>query len=366
MSRQSDLNNHANQLNPNNSAYYSSRYGSSLGDDDDGGGVVCTTRYYQAPRLSTVWTMEKEFEFTIVALNGQTSFARLRVSNSSSWSENSLYAPLEEVAIKAYHQLREGVARVSGSPVTYALLTVEGKTIEELKLWEPTAPAGWWGRWERVDRGQWQRLARTRSYRKQAIAARGAIDQAAAEIADELGLMATDVQGARATAISNAAMAFAGLQKVPLFRVAQLWQLAVERANGMDVADVVQQVIEDIPDFERALRTVDVLVRASNRRAPDSLRHPAVRGLGPRQSDEYDDYFGHKTCNDRIDQLDVWFTKGERRLRTLLSGLKSGRTRARFDLGYYDAHLSSRSPYISRELMERAMKPVPRASKKAR
>lgn len=358
MSRQSDLDNHANQLNPNNDAYHSSRSGGGRDDDDYGDNAVFTPQYYRQPALRQVWTLEHEFEFTVVAVNGQTSFAKLRVSNTSTWSPKDLYGKIEEAALKAYHQLREGVARVSGSPVTYALLSLDGKPIEELRLWEPTAPAGWSGHWQRVDRKQWKRLARTRSYRRQAVEARSLVNQAAARIVDGLGELAASTKGARLAAVSNAVTAFAVIGKAPLFRVAPLWYAAVESARAMDVIDVVQNVTQGMPVLVRAVRTVDVLARASNSRAPESLRHPAVRGLGPKHSDEYDEYFGHKPCNDRIDQLDLWFTKGERRLRVVLASLKSGKTRARFDLGLFDTYLHNPSLYISPELVERAMKPV--------
>jgi hypothetical protein len=333
MSRKDDLDNHSNQLNPNNDAYHSSRSGGGGQDDDDYYYVGAVARpYYSPPAPMPVYSLEQEVEFTAVTLNGQSYLAKVRLSDTSR-RNNDLGTKLEERALQLQRQLCDGAKRLSGCPVAYALLTLDGRTVDELAPWEPTLPAGWSKHWEKVDRKQWNRLKRTRAYRQQAIEARHVVDQAAAQVEQELHRLANLATAARARALSNAATGFRNFTKAPIFRLKALWATALGHARSMDAVDEVRAVVETIPGLNQALRTVDVLVRASNARAPESLRHPAAFGYGP-ESDAYGDYFG--ACSARMDELDIWFSKGERRLLALLAALKAGRSKARYDLGLYD------------------------------
>ena len=358
MSRKDDFDNHSNQLNPNNDAYHSSRSGGSgRDDDDDDYGGVSVRPYYSPPAPRPVYTLEQTVEFTIVTLNGQTFLARVLMSDTSGWNKN-LGTKLEDKALQLHRQMCEGAKRLSGFPVVYANLTLDGRTVDEPLLWEPTLPAGWSKHWEKVDRKQWSRLKRTRAYREQALEARQLVDQTAAQVEKELHRLAGLATAARARALLNAATGFRNFAKAPIFRLKALWATALSHARSMDATDQVQAVIEAMPGLNQALRTVDVLVRASNARAPESLRHPAAFGYGP-ESDTYGDYFGGSACSTRMDELDVWFTKGERRLRAVLAALKSGRSRARYDFGSYDV-TTQPDFHISKAVVELAMKPAKR------
>lgn len=354
MSRKDDLDNHANQLNPNNDAYYSSRYGSGRGDDDDDyAGASVRRHYYSPPAPRPVYTVSEEAQFTAVALNGQMCLGRVLISDTSTWNDR-LHAKVEDKALSLHQQFCEGLKRLSGCPVVYAKLTIGRSTVDEMRPWEPLLPAGWSKHWERVDRKQWKRLERTRSYRQQAMEARQLVDHAAAQVERELLRQSGTQTGARARALSAAAQAFRGFAKAPVFRVHALWTSALERARAMDATALVREVTAGISELEHALRTVDVLVRASNARAPESLRHPASFGYGMPDSDSYEDYFGGSACKARLGELDVWFNKGERRLRALLSALKAGRPRARYDFGTYDITMQP-DFHIPRSTVERAM-----------
>jgi len=351
MSRKDDLDNHANQLNPNNDAYYSSRSDSGRGDDDDDYADVAVRRHYSPPPPRPVYTVDDEAQFTVVALNGQTCLGRVRISDTSGWNKN-LQDNAEDKALALHKQVCEGVRRVTGFPIAYAQLTFGRKTVEELKHWEPTVPKGWSKHWERIDRKQWKRLERTLSYRRQAIEARPLIDQAAARISNELSGQGGEGADARARALRNAAQAFQNFAKAPIFEVNARWNSALQKARAMDVTAVVLEVTSGIEGLDHALRTVDVLVRASNARAPASLRHPASYGMYLPPSDAYGDYFG--ACVKRMDELEVWFSKGERRFKALLAVLASGKPRMRYDFGTYDVTMQP-DFHIPTPAVERAM-----------
>jgi len=357
MSRNDDLDNHSNQLNPNNDAYHSSRGGSGSSDDDGDGYAVART-YYRPPAPMPVYSLKQEFEFTVVTLNGQACLGKVRISDTSRSNKN-LHTKVEERALDLRKQLCDGVSRLTGAPIAYAHLSVGRHTVEELAPWEPSMPAGWSKQWARVDRKQWQRMERTRSYRQQAIAARQVVDQAAALVEKELVRLAGLAASAQARALSNAAMVFRNFSKAPIFRATAFWTKAVDHARAVDASDEVQAVIETIPGFGHALRNVDVLVRASNARAPASLRHPASFGYWVHESDAYGDYFGGNACSTRLAELNIWFTKGERRLRAVLSALKSGKPKARYDFGSYDITMQP-DFHISKAAVERAMQPSKR------
>ena len=358
MSRRDDLDNHSNQLNPNNDAYHSSRScGGGSDDDDDDYGGVSVRPYYSPPAPMPVYTLEQKVAFTIVTLNGQTCLAKVLMSDTSGWNKN-LGTKLEDKALQLHLHMCEEAKRLSGSPVVYAHLTLDGRTVGEPLLWEPTLPAGWSKHWAKVDRKQWNRLKRTRAYRKQAVEARQLVDQAAAQVEMELHRLAGLTTVARARALSNAATGFRNFSKAPIFRLRALWATGLSHARAMDATDEVQAVIETIPGLNQALRAFDVLVRASNARAPESLRHPAAFGYGP-ESDAYGDYFGGSACSARMAELDIWFTKGERRLRALQAALTSGKKKARYDFGLYDVTMQP-DFHISKAAVELAMKPATR------
>ncbi len=363
MSRKDDLDNHANQLNPNNDTYYSSRNGSSGGNDDDYDTVAVIQRHWREPAPRPFHTVREEVEFTVVTMNGQSCLAKVLICDTSSWNDR-LQKKLEDKALELHQQLCDGVKRLSGSPIVYAQLNIGRSTVDALKPWEPTVPAGWSRPWERIDRKQWQRLARTRSYRQQAIEARLGLDQAAAQVGQELGRLVDVATGSRVKALADVAMVFRKFSKAPIFQVNAYWAAALERARKLDVLDDVQAVMDGIDGLARTLRTVDVLVRASNARAPESSRHPASYGMYLPPSDAYGDYFGGTACSARMDELDVWFNKGERRLRAVLAVLKSGKLKARYDFGTYDMTMNP-DFHISKVAVERAMKPANRRAAEA-
>ncbi len=359
MSRKDDLDNHSNQLNPNNDAYYSSRGGRDDDDDNSGAGVA---RYWRAPEPRPVYHREHEVKFTLVTLNGQTCLGKMLLSDTGS-RVDALEAKIEAKAVALHKQLFTEVKRLSGLPVVYSQLDVSRRTLEEHMAWEPTVPSGWGNQWARVDRKQWKRLARTRSYRQQAVDARQLIDQAAAQAVREFHRLIEEAQGSRVTHLAEAAKVFASIAKAPIFRVNTAWAKAVGRARAIDAADVVSAAVDSTDGFERALRAVHVLVRASNARAPESLRHPASFGYWMPESDAFTDYFGSKLCSGRMDELEVWFTKGERRLRAVLKALKSGNA-ARYDFGSYDVTMQP-DLHISMAAAQRAMQPANRERRQA-
>lgn len=327
--------------------------------------TMTTTTGVPSPDLITappapmpLYSLEQEVDFTVVTLNGQSYLAKVRLSDTSRWNKD-LVTKLEEGALQLQRQLCDGAKRLSGCAVAYSLLTLDGRTVDELAPWEPTLPAGWSKHWEKVSRKQWSRLKRTRSYRQQAIEARPLVDQAAAQIALELVRLGDLATNARARALSNAAMAFMNFSKATVSRVKPLWTAAIDRARAMDANDSVQAITAGIPGLEKALRTVDVLVRASNARAPESLRHPASFGYGTPHTDAYEDFFGGSACSARMNELDIWFTKGERRVRAVLAALKSGTSRALFDLGSCDLTMQP-DLHFSRAAVEFAMQPSKR------
>ena len=356
MSRKDDLDNHSNQLNPNNDAYYSSRSGSGGDDDDDFGAVV--RAYYRPQAPPQEYWLQREFEFTVVTLNGRACLAKLLISDTSRWNKD-LSTKLESRALDLHKQLCEGVSRLTDAPIAYAHLTCGRHTVEERAPWEPFMPAGWYKHWSKVSREQWQRMARTRAYRQQAIDARHVVDQVAAQVERELSRLAGLAIAARARALADMAAVFKRFSKTPIFKVKAFWTAAVKRAGAIDAEEVIQAAIAARPEFDHALRTVDVLVRASNARAPESMRHPASVGYGVPESDAYDDYFGGTACSNRLSELDIWFTKGERRLRALQSALATGKPKARYDFGLYDIAMNP-DFHISRAAVERAMKPANR------
>lgn len=180
-----DLDNHADQLNPNNDAYYSSRYGSGTGDDDDVYAGASVRTHYSPPAPRPVYTASEDVQFTAVALNGQICLGRVLISDTSTWNDR-LHVKVEDKAFSLHHQVCDGLKHLRGCPVVYAKLTIGQSTVDEMRPWEPLLPAGWSKHWERVDRKQWKRLKRTRSYRQQAIEARQLIDHAPAQVEREL------------------------------------------------------------------------------------------------------------------------------------------------------------------------------------
>jgi hypothetical protein len=357
VSRKDDLDNHSNQLNPNNDAYYSSRSGSGGGDDDDDFGAVVRA-YYRPPAPPQVYSLQREFEFTVVTLNGKACVAKVLISDTSRLNKD-LSTRLEDRALDLHKQLCDGVNRSTGVPVAYARLSTGRHTVEERAPWEPFMPAGWSKHWARVDRKQWTRMGRTRAYRQQAIEARLVVDKAAAQVEMELNRMAGPAVAVRARALADMAAVFKRFSKTPIFKVKAFWTAAAERARAIDAHEVVQAAVDALPGFDHALRTVDVLVRASNARSPESMRHPASFGYGMPESDAYGDYFGGSACSSRLAELDIWFGKGERRLRALQSALASGQPKARYDFGSYDITMDP-DFHISKAAVERALQPANR------
>ena len=352
MSRQSDLDNHANQLNAEHDAYHSSRGGSGRDDDDEGGSYHPRTLYSYAP-MSTTVKRERVFEFTLVALNGQACFAKLTVAANEigSWSQKS---QVEDLGLRVHGQLQHALRQSSGASVGYALLTMDGAVLEGFPPFKPTVAGGWHRRWRSIDRSEWNWFARTRSYRNQASCARKLVDEVATQAFRHLSRLAAEASPRQGQPLSNAANAFRGVLMAPLYQVNQFWQAAVERAQALE-GTPVEAVFDKSPTLEHALRALDVLVRASNWRIASWQKHPAAFDISQAPCDAYDEYFGLKTIEDGMGELEAWFGGGEEQVDAVMASQDSGRPLLRFDLGSHDFDRDGRNCHIARDKANQAL-----------
>lgn len=98
MSRQSDLDNHANQLNPNNDEYYNCRSGGSDSDDEleESGTALHASKIMRDP-VRHPDSLTRCYGFGAVSLNGEAIYARATVEvGGSLYNQSSLESACED------------------------------------------------------------------------------------------------------------------------------------------------------------------------------------------------------------------------------------------------------------------------------
>lgn len=123
MSNKSDRDNRSNQLNPNNSAYSSSR-GIGGYDDDDGEHYVSPNRGFSVPvDFSSVFKVQKRikiqrtFTFDFMSMSGVKAHLRATVEFSNKFSSEPKYTDVIEKNLQL--RLREVFERETNSPIAF-------------------------------------------------------------------------------------------------------------------------------------------------------------------------------------------------------------------------------------------------------
>jgi hypothetical protein len=313
MGSKADRDNHSNQLNPNNDAYYSSRgISRSGGDDDDDGGASAGWSYRQATTYAptTSQTLEYRFRLTAVAVDGRVLRAELAILCSP-------FFEYDRAAERAEGELLgKGDRLLKGPLAYYEVRDDKGALLRASRAphWRIHRHKG------DVTESLVRRMQTTVGYRAQA-------KQAASQYAHL-------VEQCRAFCEALPALPPAGSRKDDWQQLRDDLANRFRRPEGVTYLDVqaasaalasAGYAADGLPHPEQLkslARRHSVLWRASLHRAPPP--DPNVLDCTGRAPDVYRDYFEESRAKYQLEQLIQWFDKGAPAVQRHLADVESG------------------------------------------
>jgi hypothetical protein len=306
MSSKSDHDNHSNQLNPNNDAYHSSRGVGRHGDDDDDEGdtVVRSRNLVGQNWLRFDKLIRARVEWTVVGLDGRVIAVGADLQAQESALAQHRISDCEDVAINSLCTLEGLAAHRWGCEIAYSEATLNGDLLPIGREYLASVSSGFGQAATRVTPATWPRMARTISYRQQARDAQKALVAAFAGPLQRLNARLDDRPTAKERAtLWNLAQTTRELLRAP----SRLTRTNVgSLASGMAEQKVFDKAAPGHDELLRLARINEVLVMASNHRAPASSRLTFNE-----RSDAYTEYFDKCIGAEDLARLAIWFSGGE-------------------------------------------------------
>jgi hypothetical protein len=338
MSSKSDLDNHANQLNPNNDAYYSSRGGSRCGDDDDDDdGTVVRSRSVTGQNWAR---LEKlicaRSEWTVVGLDGRVMAVGADLQAQESGLAQNRISDCEDLAIDSLGTL-EGLAGSRwGCEIAYSEATLNGTRLPIGREYLASVSSGFGKPAARVTSAAWPRMARTISYRQQVRGAQKVLTAAFTAPLKRLDDRLEDRPSAK--------------ERSTLWNLGQTTRELLRNPDRLTLTNVqsVAAGFTDLKLFDTAASSPDelarlgrvneVLVRASNHRSPASSRLTFNE-----RYDAYTEFFEKCVGTEDLARLATWFSGGEQAVATVKAAHQgSGPKCERAELGTVEIGYCSR------------------------